>query len=337
MRRWALPMAVLLIVLAGIHGGRAEETTLIFATGNPPGSHIDTEFIQPWAAQINEQGKGVLRLDVREGMAVVNIFNAYDRVMSDVVQISFTLFNYVNGKIKTAPVAALPFVDNATDGSVALWRLYKTGALDSDFDQVVPLVLFSVAQSQLHMAKALKDPFDWGGAKIVTPTKIMVDAAQLFNGTPLSLGSPQIYEAIQRGTAAGAVVGWTAFPTFTIDEVTFWHVDEPLGTAAGMLFMARAKYKAMPEAAREILDANANEAASRGFGAYWDAENARAIAAVKASPKQTVITLSAEDRAKWQAKLAPAIDTWTKGVPDGDKVVAQYKALLAQAGAEHLR
>lgn len=337
MRNGIGALVVLALVVAGLDGARAEETTLIFATGNPPGSDIDTEFIQPWAARINEQGKGVLKLDVREGMSVVNIFNAYDRVMSDVVQISFTLFNYVNGKINKAPVAALPFVDNATDGSVALWRLYKTAALDSDFDQVVPLVLFSVAQSQLHMARPLKDVFDWDGAKIVTPTKIMVDAAQLFNGTPLSLGSPQIYEAIQRGTAGGAIVGWTAFPAFRLDEVTFWHVDEPLGTAAGMLFMSRARYKALPEAARRILDANATEAESRAFGAYWDNENTRAIAAVKASPKQTVITLSPEDRVKWQAKLAPAIDTWTKSVPDGAKIVAQYKALLAQARAEHRR
>ncbi len=319
--------------LAGV--ASAEETTLIFATGNQPGTHIETDFLVPWTNRVNEQGKGVVKLDLREGVAIVNIFNAYDRVQSDVVQISWTLFNYVSGKIKAAPVAALPFVDNAADGSVALWRLYKSGTLDTDFDQVVPLALFSVSQSQLHMVKPLNNVFDWGGAKIVTPTKIMADAAQLFNGSPLSLGSPQIYEALQHGTAVGTIVGWTAFPGFKLGEVTSWHVDQPLGTAAGMIFMARAKYNALPQAVRKVLDANGGEETSRGFGAYWDNENQRALNEVKASPKQTVVMLNAAQRAQWVAKLEPAIDEWTKSVPDGAKIVAQYKKLLAEAAAAH--
>jgi TRAP-type C4-dicarboxylate transport system substrate-binding protein len=314
---------------------RAEETTLIFATGNLTGNAVDNNFLLPWAARINEAGKGIVKLDVREGMSVVNLFNAYDRVESDVVQISWALFNYVNGKIKLAPVAALPFVDNAADGSAALWRLYASGALDSDFDQAVPLVLHSVSQSQLHMAKPLKDIFNWGGAKVVTPTKIMVDAAQLFNGSPLSLGSPQIYEAVQRGTAAGAIVGWTGFPTFKLAEVTFWHVDEPLGTSAGMVFMSRAKYNSLPAAVRKVLDDNSGEAPSREFGSYWDRNNADALAATKAMPKQTIVSLTPEQRAQWQKQVEPAIDNWTKATPNGEAIVAQYKKLLAEVKAAH--
>lgn len=322
-----------LALLAAGASARAEETTLIFATGNQTNNAVDNGFLLPWAARINAAGKGIVHLDVREGVTVVNIFNAYDRVQADVVQISWTLFNYVNGKIKRAPVAALPFVDNAADGSVALWRLYKTGMLDADFDQVIPLVLHAVSQSQLHTVKPLKDIFDWGGTKIVTPTKIMVDAAQLFNGSPLSLGSPQIYEAVQRGTAQGAILGWTGFPSFKLAEVTFWHVDEPLGTSAGMVFMSRAKFNALPEPVKKVLLDNSNEEQSRLFGAYWDHQNALALAEVKASPKQTVISLTAEQRAQWQKKLEPATEAWTKETPNGAAIVAEYKRLLAEVEA----
>jgi TRAP-type C4-dicarboxylate transport system substrate-binding protein len=327
---WLLGMA---LMAAG--SARGDETTLIFATGNQTNNAVDTGFLLPWAARINEAGMGIVHLDIREGMSVVNIFNAYDRVQADVAQISWTLFNYVNGKIKLAPVAALPFVDNATDGSVALWRLYKTGMLDSDFDQVIPLVLHAVSQSQLHTVKPLKDIFDWGGTKIVTPTKIMVDAAQLVNGTPLSLGSREIYEAIQRGTAQGASLGWTGFPTFKLAEVLFWHVDEPLGTSAGMVFMSRAKFNALPEPVKKVLLDNSGEEQSRLFGRYWDRQNDSALAEVKASPKHTVISLSPEQRAQWLKKLEPATETWTKETPNGAAVVGQYKKLLAEIEAGH--
>jgi TRAP-type C4-dicarboxylate transport system substrate-binding protein len=332
-RELAAGLLGLALVAAG--SARAEETTLIFATGNQLNNSVDRGFLLPWAARVNAAGKGIVHLDVREGMSVVNIFNAYDRVQSDVVQISWTLFNYVNGKIKRAPVAALPFVDNATDGSVALWRLYKTGMLDADFDQVIPLVLHSVSQSQLHMVKPLKDIFDWGGAKIVTPTKIMVDAAQLFDGTPISLGSPQIYEAIQRGTAQGTILGWTGFPTFKLAEVLFWHVDEPLGTSAGMVFMARAKFNALPEPVKKVLLDNSGEEQTRLFGSYWDHVNDATVAEIKASPKHTVISLSPEQRAEWLKKLEPATEAWTKETPNGAAIVAEYKKLLAAVEAAH--
>jgi TRAP-type transport system periplasmic protein len=324
--------------LAMLAAGSAKaETTLVFATGNQNNNSVDNGFLLPWAARINEAGKGILHLDVREGMSVVNIFNAYDRVQSDVVQISWTLFNYVNGKIKLAPVAALPFVDNATDGSVALWRLYKTGMLDSDFDQVIPLVLHAVSQSQLHTVKPLKDIFNWSGTKIVTPTKIMVNAAQLFDGSPLSLGSPQIYEAVQRGTAVGAILGWTGFPTFKLAEVLFWHVDEPLGTSAGMVFMSRTKFNALPEPVKKVLLDNSGEEQSRLFGAYWDHQNDSALAEVKASPKHTVISLSPEQHEQWLKKLEPATVAWTEETPNGAAIVAQYKKILAEVEAAHKR
>lgn len=321
---------VVAVVLEFCAAARAQETTLIFAPGDPAGTRIEREFIEPWTARINAAGKGVLFIDKRDGTAIVNKNNAYDRVMSDVVQMGFILFSYVAGKIDAGNVAGLPFVDNAADGSVALWRLYASGALNAQFNEAVPLVLFSVSQSQLHMAKPLANPLDWRGTKLIAPTKVLADDVQAFGGSPLSLGSAEIYQAIQRGTASGAVTSWPAFDTYKLQEVTTWHVDQPLGTAAGMIFMARAKYNALSPAARKALDDNSGEASSREFGAWWDRENARGRDAVKALPGQTIITLSPADRVRWEKIVQPAVDAWAQSVPGGADIIARYKALLAQ-------
>ncbi len=309
---------------------RAQEISLIFAPGDPAGTRIEKEFLEPWTQRINAAGKGVLKIDKRDGTAIVNKNNAYDRVMSDVVQIGFILFSYVSGKIDAGNVAGLPFVDNATDGSVALWRLYASGALNAQFNEAIPLVLFAVSQSQLHMAKPLKDPLDWHGEKLIAPTKVIADIVQLFGGSPLSLGSAEVYQAIQRGTATGAVTSWPAFDTYKLQEVTTWHVNQPLGTAAGMIFMARSKYNSLPLAARKVLDENSGEASSRAFGAWWDHENARGRDAVAALPGQTVITLSAADRARWAKIVQPAVNEWAKSVSNGAEIIARYKAIIAR-------
>jgi TRAP-type C4-dicarboxylate transport system substrate-binding protein len=43
-----------------------------------------------------------------------------------------------------------------------------------------------------------------------------------------------------------------------------------------MIFMAKKKWDALPVAARKILAANAGEAESRHFGAFWDMRATRA-------------------------------------------------------------
>ena len=132
MRFMAFAGAVLVALGVPAH---ADETTLIFATINPPNAHMNTEFLHPWAARINEEGKGIIKIDLRDSPTVATIFNAYDRVLDDVVQIAFQLHNYVNGKFPLSSVATLPLADKAEDRSVALWRLYRSGALKAEYDR----------------------------------------------------------------------------------------------------------------------------------------------------------------------------------------------------------
>lgn len=120
----------------------AQETTLIFATGNAPQAHLNLHFFHPWADKVNEQGKGILRIDVRDGTVLANGSNFYNRVLDDVVQISFGQPTQVSGKFPLSEGVALPQIsDNSEFASIAYWRLYKSGLLDKEFDEVVPLFL----------------------------------------------------------------------------------------------------------------------------------------------------------------------------------------------------
>ena len=78
-------LAALWLGLAGI--ARAEETTLLFGTSTPPGTHISIHVFHPWAERISEQGEGIVKIDVRDGMEIANPGNFYSRVRDDVIQI----------------------------------------------------------------------------------------------------------------------------------------------------------------------------------------------------------------------------------------------------------
>jgi len=315
---------------------QAQETKLLFADVVPPGSVIDAKVVGPWAQKVNAEGKGVLSIDVRPGPAMATFENVYDRVLSDVVQVGWEIQAAVGGKFPRSNVVALPLItDDAVASSVAFWRLYQKGTIAAEYDQVVPIMLVTLPPSAFHFAKPLRTLDNFNGEKLIVPNKVVGDALTALGGAPLSLPLTDMYPAIQRGTADGTMIAWVAFNPWKLFEVTHYHVDAAFGGAAGMIFMSRAKYNSLPPAAKKIIDDNSGEALSRAFGQTMVDEGNTQRAAVKAMPNQTFVTPAAAQLAGWQKKIAPVIDQWTKTVPDGQKVLTEFKKDIADVKAGH--
>jgi len=313
----------------------AQETSLTFATVNPPSAHLTVNILVPWAQKVNETGKGVVKLDIRDGLTLANLGNAYDRVLSDVIQVAWTIHGAVGGKFSKTDVVALPFLSPASseDGSVVLWRLYKSGLLDSEYDEVVPLYLCQITQSGLHFAKTPKSLDTLTGTKLIVPSRIVGMTGSRLGATPASISLNEMYEAIQRGTVDGVMTGWTAFQPFKLAEVTTYHIDASLGASTGMVFMSKKKWNTLSPAVKKVLEANSGEAQSKAFGTFWDRIIEEGRAEVRKSGKHTIVNLSAEQDKKWQATIAPVVQEWTKTTPDGDKVLSAYRGLLQKVRA----
>ncbi|HLI20366.1 MAG TPA: TRAP transporter substrate-binding protein DctP [Stellaceae bacterium] len=326
--------AGLLVILA--RSAAADPVTLRFAPGqNAPVNQTDVaNFYRLWADRVTNDSKGALKIDVREGFAIANSLNMYDRVTSDVIQIGFVLFNYVEGKFPLTEVAALPnTADNAADGSRALWRLYQSGMLDKEFDTVRPLLLVALPQSIVHLRSAPKSLEDLTGQRIVGPTQMTGLAAKYMGAQTISLPSNAAYEAINRGTADGTILSFNVYFTFKIGEVTHYHIDQPMGTAAGMIFMTRKVYDGLPADAKAALDKNSGEAASAEWGSWWDRDNATNREIAKKDASQTVVTLPPQIAASWTKRLDAADAEWMKSRPGAERALAKYKQYLADIAA----
>jgi TRAP-type C4-dicarboxylate transport system substrate-binding protein len=311
----------------------AQETTLIFATTNAPNVHANVRVLHPWAQRMNEQGKGVLRIDVRDGMTLANHINFYQRALDDVVQITGGVQSQVAGKFPRSHVAALPFVSGtAEQASVAYWRLYRTGLLDAEYDEIVPLMLISFSRAGVHTSKPVRSLDNLNGLKLAMNSKLVSDAISRLGATPISLPLPDFYEGLQRGTVDGVAIAWTAFAPFKLAEVTTYHVDSQLGNSIGVVFLTKKRYAALPAAARKVIDDNSGERESRTFGAMWDSEDEKGYRMVKAMHgKHVFASLTPEQTAKWRERVAPVVADWVRATPSGDKILATYRELLAKA------
>ena len=330
MRVWVAGILAAGLACAG--AAQADETTLIFATDGPTGTHVAVRMFHPWAEHINEVGKGVLHLDVRDGMSIVNPTNFYDRVQNDVVQIAWGSLGNLTGTFPHTEFSMLPFqAEKSVDASVAFWRLYKNGLLDPDFKDVVPLMMTVYPQADVHLAKPPKAPLDTlQGLRLMVVAKVSAQSIAALGGSPSSLPLPDLYAGLQHGTVDGAVVAWTAFQPYKLAEVTSYHYEMRLGASTGMVFMAKKRYDALPLAAKKILDENSGEAASRTLGLAWDEVADEARKAAEADPKQQVVYPTADALAKWEKMTAPVSAEWVKNTPGGDKVLTAFRTYLAQ-------
>ncbi|WFE74660.1 hypothetical protein [Roseinatronobacter sp. S2] len=201
------------VAFAVFCGPAAAQEHLIFATASPSEGPISTEIFNDWAARINEDGAGVVEIDVRHGFTMASPANFYDRVKDGVVPITWGIMTTIGGRFPLTGMVELPLLsDDAETASVAFWRLYAEGHLDAEYHDIVPLFLTAFPQSGVHLSAPLASLDDLAGARVIAGSQTNSQVIQALGGLPQSINPADAYEAIQRGTADGRFVPWTAFP-----------------------------------------------------------------------------------------------------------------------------
>lgn len=328
----AFKFAVAAIALAWSAHADAQ-VRLIFASQSPAGTP-NTVFFNSWAQKVNEQSKGAVRIEVRDGETLANMMTAYDRVSDDVVQIGWIFHSLVGNRFPLSDVSSLPFIgDDNVACSAASWRLYASGLLDAEYKDLMPIWFGCLTTNYLHWAKEPKSYDDLGGLKFRVSGKIPAKAIELLGGTPVSLAPGEMYEALQRGTVDGLVTTWAGFEPYKLAEVTTTHLEVPLGGIPSMHFMSKKKFESLPKDVQDVIRANSGEEASRAAGAYFASAAARARAPVAASDKQKIVKLTPEQLESWKKKVAAVTESWIKERPGGDKAYAEYIKLYNAAAA----
>jgi TRAP-type C4-dicarboxylate transport system substrate-binding protein len=330
-KAWIIALAATGLLQAT--GPAAAQERLLLTSLSPAGSP-NSVFFNQWAARVNEGSQGTLKVEVRDGATLANFGNSYDRTMSDVVQIGWVQHAFVAGRFPLSEVSNLPFIaDDNVRCSAALWRLYRSGAVDAEYQGVKPIWFGCLSQTGMHFAKPLRSNEELKGSKLRVAGKVPSQLVERMGGTPISMAAENMYESLQRGTIDGAVTSWAAFEPYKLNEVAFYHLEVPVGSAPSMFFMAQAKFDALPAAARKALDENAGEAQSRAFGDHIARQAARAREPAAASDKHRIVELTPQQVQVWKDKVEPIVADWAKEHAGGDQAIAAFRRLYAQVKA----
>jgi TRAP-type C4-dicarboxylate transport system substrate-binding protein len=177
----------------------------------------------------------------------------------------------------------------------------------------------------------VKSVEDFRGMKLSSATRTNGEISERLGATVVTVTNPEAYSALQRGMVQGLLLPDSGAVTFHLQEVTKYHLGGlPLGCTTAGFFMNKEFYARLPAQLRAAIDGASGDAMARHMAkaAVNEEEEAhKEVAAVKGAVMQT---LPKDQIEEWRTRLRPMTEAWVQATPDGEKVLAAYRAEIAK-------
>jgi len=297
-----------------------EPITIRIATFLPPnGIFTGAEGVfATWSKAVEQDSDGLVKVQLFVG----GTLGAADRdpsaqlkmVTDGVADISFVIPSTTPGRFPDDALFNLPIAQNSLEGSLAFWRLYQAGLMrghkDSSF---VVLGLCVNPPNTLHTKPPVQRLEDLKGLRLQATGPEQQSIIRALGAVPIgTISVRDVAEAISRGVVDGTPKDWIALNSFRIAESAFHHVDIPLGSSTILIAMNAEKYNSLPPKAKSAVDKHSGEALVRLMGTRFDSAIQQNLDRIRNNPKHTIVTLPADERARWEAAVDEAVAAWRK-------------------------
>jgi TRAP-type transport system periplasmic protein len=321
--------------------GHAQGATLTFKLHHflPPVSNGHAKMLAPWAKQVETDSQGRIKIDIFPSMQLGGTPpQLYDQVRDGVVDICWTLPGSTPGRFPTTEVFELPFIA-ARRGIVnaKAAQEFADTYLKEEVKDVKVLSYWAHDGGVIHASKSIQTMDDLKGLKLRNPTRLAGEALKALGATSIGMPVPQVPESLAQKVIDGAVIPWEVVPAVKVQELVKFHTEIPgsptLYTASFFLAMNKAKYDAMPDDLKAVMDKNSGMAFATRAGTMWDEAGAGVLDMIK-KRGNTVTSISEEEKAKWIKACEPVAAAWIEQVKakglDGAKLIEAAKALVAK-------
>ena len=328
-------LSVLIAAIALAAPAHCQEVTLKLSAFIPDRAPTFAQVIKPWAEAVNAEGKGVVKIDLFPGGALGGNPGLQPKLVLDgVADIALVIPAYSPGRFPDNDVMELPrMVNNSSESSVAIYRLYKRGLLRG-YEDFYVVLLGTTNPYAIHTKRPVKTIDDVKGMKLRAGGPVASASLRALGVAPVGMPITEVAENVSRGVIDGSAGDWDVMYSFRIIEAAKHHyMASALGTVPVAVLMNRQVYEKLPANAKAIIDKHSGEPMSRKFGGVHDGiQKTKDEETTKAADHTMVFPPEAELK-KLDETLAPVIDKWTKDHPNGEKLVAALKEELAKIRA----
>jgi len=319
----------------------AEATVLQFNRWLPPTHFIQSELLEPWAADVEKATEGRVRIEMTAS-SLGPPARQFDLVRSGVVQMTWSATGYTANRFVTGESVELPFSTTTGEAlSVAYWRVHNEYfAPAREYAGVKLLSLHVQPPGEIYTTKAaLTKPEDLNGLKIRIPNPATSEVLKAYGGVGVAAPSSKAYELLSNGVIDGTFLTLDAVTQFNLTEMINHRmaVEGGFFNAGFYLIMNQNTWERLSEADRKAIEDLSGEAFSRRAGRVWDTEAARSQKILdEKGVKTTVLDASQTDSIK--KKLGGMEEAWIKAVAkkkvDGRAALDALRGEVAQYRAD---
>ncbi len=259
---------------------------------------------------------------------------------SGVTDIAYVAPAFISdNKMPLSGVAELPgSFTTSCQGTLAYWKLAtKDGILaERDFAPNGVRLLWGVATLPYQIMSAKKkieSLKDIEGMKLRTAGAALDLAARKLKAVPVRLATPEIYDALSRGTVDGMIFSFPSLAPYKLDGlVKYATVGESFGALVATYVISEARWKKLPESVQKAM-MDAGEEATRRLCASQDRDLEIDIAKFR-QQGLTMVQLPAADKKELQGLLAGVQAEWADGLDKRGKpaneVLKAFRSALQQ-------
>ena len=317
----------------------AQEVTLRLHQFLPPVATVPKHILKPWGDSLAELSGGRLKIEHFDGMSLGGRpSDLMDQAIDGVADMTMTVVGYTPGRFPRTEVFELPFMmTDPVATSLAFWDMVESDFQQNEYSDMKVLGAWVHGPGVVHTSEPVNKLEDMAGKTLRAPTRVANDMLSELGAEPVGMPLPTIPEALSKGVINGTVIPWEVTPSIRLTELVKNHTEfggpEALYTAAIVLVMNKAKYEALPDDLRAVLDAESGAKLS-GFAAEVMEANDKPGRDIAVAAGNNIIQLDEAEVARWKKASEPVIARWVaemdgQGI-DGQALIDQAKASIAE-------
>lgn len=314
----AISMVFTLAAVVGCSGKKeekkagAEKVTLKLAH-NLPTAHPLAKGMESFEKKVAEKSKGMMAIAIYPSGQLYNDKSMNDAIMSGGIDMGLNTVGRWSSVIPAMEVFDVPFlfpsyekVDKAIDGGLG----DKLGA-EMKKKGVRPIIWADYGFVQFaNSKKAITKPADFDGLKLRGYGEMPSETIKALGAAPVTMGSGEVYMAIQRGVVDGQTSGTTAMYDRKMYEVTKYLTVTNHAYPEFILAMNDKAFQKLSPEQQKILMSAANEVRD-DLRKSAKAEDLNALQKLKEKGMEVYVVPEA-DLVQWRAATKPCWDIFVK-------------------------
>lgn len=296
----------------------------------PPAPTFPCVQMERWKKEVEKRTSGKVVINTYPGGTLLKDKAIMDGVIAGTADIGNLCMAYQPGRFLVTNATSLPLgIPNARVGSLVLWDLWEKYKPE-EFAKVKVLAMFTTAPTNIMSKVPVRTLDDIKGLDL----RASAGAAQIigaWGANPVGMPMPATVEALQKGVVKGLYSSLEVMKDFKFAETCKYVTMTDTVIYPFAVVMNMDSWNKLPEDVQKVMDDLKIEQ-SEWTGTYMDNHVDAAMDWSVKEQKVEVIKLSAEEKAKWDAKLQPLIDKWVtdakaKGLP-AEAIVGDIQALI---------